>query len=375
MTITSATFAYPRLGGRARAAVAVAIGRTPPLAGVFVLSTCLRVEVAAEGDETSLRGCLVDLLPSVDHQPEIRSGVDAARYLFRVAAGLESPIVGEVEVLSQFRAALAAMKRGGGVDGRFSKLLEKAVAAGRAVRRAAPSPYSTMADVAAGLVAGHPRVAVIGSGAMATAVCGALVALGASPTVTKLVRSPDRVTGVDVRGMESLPEILESHPAVVSATAASTRLISGRELAAALAKRTEPLLLVDMSMPPDFGPRPGSNLAYVGIDDLAEMARGRTSGDGAADGVAAAAADAYHQYLAPHEPGPVIASIIARADAIVDETVARFAPRLSDQADREVLAQAARTVARTIIDRPVSAVRSSRDAVLVEAIATVFDHG
>lgn len=371
MHLSSATYAYPELDGSARAHVARSLGSAGLGPGVFVLSTCLRVEVVAPSDESTLAG-MVAALPGA----RLRSGPVAAEHLFRVAAGLESPVLGEPEVLTQFRQAVAALKLGGPVEGPFLRLLESAIATGRSSRELiGTAPHDTMAAIAAQIVGGAGEVAVIGSGTMAQAVLAALGALPAPPAVTIVARSPDRLgpRGEAHLPLEQLDDLLSTVPAAVSATAASTRLLDGDRLQAVLSRRTRPLTLVDMAMPPDFDPPAAAGVAYVGIDDIARLAARRGEAEEVTAHVAAAAADAHHHYTNQSISGPVIRSIIESAEAAVAETVARFTGRLTDPADAEVLAQAVHTVARKLVDRPVTAVRASRDPRLVEVLSAMFD--
>ncbi len=376
MFLSSASFAYPEVDGAARAEMARALlgADMPPSA--FVLSTCLRVEVAVPGDEIELKGVVAELLGAVDATPRLREGVEAATHLFRVAAGLESPIAGEVEILSQFRESLAELKRGDGFDGGFLRLIEGAVAVGREARRLLdPSPHDTMAAVAAQMVGSAPEVAVFGSGTMAAAVVAALFGLPAPPRVVVLARAPEKVSipGVEVWSLDRLDEVLGRFPAAVSATAASSGLMDRDGLCRAVAPRHERLVLVDMAMPPDFTTVPTGRLDYIGIDDLAAIAKRRGNTDVACSFVVEAAAEAHHRYRQSHHVGPVIADLIQMADEVVEEAVDRFAGRLNHTEDRAVLQQVAHTVARTILARPVSAVRRARDPRIAEVISAAFD--
>lgn len=378
MQLSSASFAYPSVDRIGRAALTSALTGADPGPDVFVLSTCLRTEVAVPGDETLLKETMDRLVGALPVEPAIRVGEDAASHLFRIAAGLESPIIGEVEVLTQFRQALANLKDAGTSDGSFLKLLEAAVAAGRELRaELGTSPHDTMAAIAAQIVGAVEEVAVVGSGTMATAVAAALAALPVPPRIRLLARSPHLVTApvddTDVRGIDDLAETLRTVPAVISATAASTRLVDGHDMAAVLADRRDALLLVDMAMPPDFEPDPEGPVRYLGIDDLAAMAWTRPRTTRLDQSVAMAAAEAHRRYAGGETVGAVIARMMRDADAVVDETVARFEGRLRSPSDAAILRQVAHTVARTILAGPVGSLNASRDPDVVEAIAWAFD--
>lgn len=378
MEITSASYAYPRAGETERAEVARALARGEYApAGVFVLSTCLRVELAVPGGETHLKESIDRLLGGSGPDPVVRQGEEAVEHLYRIAAGLESPIMGEVEVLTQFRQAVSHLRSVGPGEGWFLKLLESAVATGREARDMMPAtPHDTMAAVAAQLVGSSENVAVVGSGTMARSVVEALHGLPVPPRVTVVARDPDRVAlpDVEILPLSSVSSALARFPVVVSATAASSRLLGHEEMGASLSGRSLPLLLIDMAMPPDFEPPAGLPVDYVGIDDLARLASRRPRIGEAEEHVSEAAREAHHHLATRGRAGPVIASMMAAADTVVDETVERFAGRLTDPDDRAVLRQTAHTVARTILNRPVAALRSSRDPDLAEVLASVFDH-
>lgn len=364
MNIVSFSFAYPEVGGDDRAAITDAIGATPHVEGTYVLSTCLRTEFAAAGREVELRGRIEDLVGvEAASTGRLRTGSDATHHLFRVAAGLESPVTGEREILTQFRSAVAAAEQDAELDGLFVKLLETAIATGRGARDLLPEmPQDSMAAVAAEAVSGADRVAVLGSGVMARAVVRHVRALPSPPAVTIVARTPERIereSGIDVVPFDRAADMIGSFPAVVSATSAKGRLVVDDDLATLLAARTEPLVLVDMAMPPDFTPPADAPIEYIDIDHLASLATRRTDTDDA-ELLVRSAAFGFHQQMENHHAvAPVVGGLMQNADVIVDRTVDRFSSRLSDTADADVLRQAAHTVARTLLSSPAAYLRSS----------------
>jgi glutamyl-tRNA reductase len=378
MHLTVVSFSYPSTPGEVRADLTAALRREVDSYDTFVLATCLRIEVAVAGDRQRLDEVATLLFgdPSCLGHGVVRSGEAAIGHLFRVAAGLESPILGEREILTQFRQALAEAEGRGSVGGLTAKLLETAVSVGRQARELLPdSPHDSMGAVAAQVVGSADRVAVLGSGLMAQSVVTGLLALPAPPDVTVVARSPENVTipGVTVRAMTAASVILETFPAVVSATSAKQRLIPESELAEALARRTDVLTLVDMAMPPDLLPPPGAAVHYVDIDELAGKAARRPRRNDADAMVSAAAAEAYRRFADHHTLGPVIGGLMRTADEIVDRTVGRFIGRLGLGDDDQVLRQAAHSVARTLLASPVSYLQSGdRPAEAVDVIAAAF---
>lgn len=378
MELSSASFAYPQHDGATRAELARLLTGGATLEQGFLLSTCLRVEVVVPDSVEVLEKAMERLFGEVVDriEPQIRRGERVVSHLYRIAAGLESPILGEQEILTQFRQSLIEAEEAGEVDGVFARLLESAVGVGRQAREVLPgSPHNSMAAVAAQSVGTAGRVAVLGSGIMATAVVEGLRLLPAPPDITVVARNPEKVAdpdGIDVLAFDQATEVLREFPAVISATSAKHRLIDDEAIAGVITQRRDPLTLIDMAMPPDFRPT-GSNVTYLGIDDLARMADRRARSDEADTLVEVAAADAYRQYRDHHEIGPLIGGLMGTADEIVDDVVERFSGRLADPGDEAVLRQTAHTVARTLLAGPVSYLKhEDRSPEAIDVIADAF---
>lgn len=376
--VSSATFAYPEVDMSARAVLVGSRRRVEPDGRTFVFDTCLRIEVVVAGGLDQLGETLARVFGD---RPEVamatvRHDADAVEHLYRVAAGLESPIRGEGEVFAQFRQSLARASVSGAITGIFGRLIEAAVAVGRRAREEMPgAPHDSLAAVAAQVVGGEDRVAVFGSGVMATAVVRALQSLPAPPPVTVVARSPQKVwlEAADIWGLDRTTEALETFPAVISATSAKKRLIQPAPLVETLQRRALPLTLVDMAMPPDFPGGTSPSLRYLGIDDLARLAGRRPRSDQADPLVRAGAREAFRAYSEHHQLGPIIGGLTRQADYIVDSTVARFGTRLSSEEDLAVLRQTAHTVARTLIAGPISYVKHpDRAPEALDVVAEAF---
>ncbi|MDK1018172.1 MAG: hypothetical protein QGD89_02040 [Actinomycetota bacterium] len=364
--ISSVSYAYPVVPGDVRAGLVTALGTVEAAlarsadAGIpaFVLSTCLRIEIAVPAPMDRLDEALSLIFretPAVDGSVR-RSGTDAVEHLFRIVSGLESPVVGEREILVQFRQATAAAGKHGMANGAFRSLFDAAIATARSVRSELPTdPRRSMASIAAGLTAPADRVGVLGHGSMGRSVAEALLALPHRPVVEVFVRRPEAIEmeGVIVRSLGEAPSALVTLPAVISATSAKTRLIPAVELARIFADRTEPLTLIDMAMPPDFSPTEETAVRYYDIDDLAGLSRDRNSRGRADRMVAESAAEFAHKIWASKHTGSLIEHLFDQADDAVAEVVERLAGKLTSPQDRALLEQAAHTATRKILHRPV----------------------
>lgn len=284
LSIAGATFAHPDVDALDRAPLSLEGDRlraaleqvAEPGVDVFVLSTCLRVEVVTTGCDRALDRVLRLLYPDQPiPTPVVRRDRDVLEHLTRVATGLESPVVGEEEVLGQMRAAIDAGRDAGTIGGVFQRILEAAVGEARAARKTlAKSAAGSMALVAVDVADGADRVAVLGAGKMAHAAADLLRSRGT--TVTVYARRPDAVSfAVDrVRHIDEAPAALAEFPVVISATSSKNELFAADVLDRALTGRPAPLTLIDLAMPPDFAPDTGPDrLIYVNLDGLADHAR------------------------------------------------------------------------------------------------------
>jgi glutamyl-tRNA reductase len=145
----------------------------------IVLSTCHRVEVYGFG-----------AMPDVKTHPysRVETGADAVRHLVRVAAGLESTIVGEDEILHQVRDALKQARSSRSPDSRLQRLFETAIAAGRRARAGRTAPGGNLAQKAMAWLEQRAKlqggaVLVVGAGRMGSSLAHAARSAGADLTI------------------------------------------------------------------------------------------------------------------------------------------------------------------------------------------------
>jgi glutamyl-tRNA reductase len=362
--LTSLSFAHPAVPAEQRAQIAHSVVTDADSQPVFILMTCLRIEMAWFGQAekaASVSGISADSRHRLDEE--------AFQHLCRVAAGLESPLIGEPEVLGQFRNALALYRRSSAQDASLVRTLDAAVGVARRARRLLGNgPRGSLAAVAAGMAQPYQRVAILGSGAMARATLAGLD----EKFVAVFARRSVQVGSRQALPWDEAEAALRSFPAVISTYPGKVPMTQG--FRSALRERKMPLLLIDLGMPPAFAPG-GDLVRYVGIDELAAAADGRPSPT-VDETLKEDARKAWRRLETPARTSEVIAAMTAVADRAADEEVVRFAQRLRSAADPEpVLRQLAHTVARRVLHSPISYLGSTDlDAVEVLAEAFGVDH-
>jgi glutamyl-tRNA reductase len=311
------------------------------------LSTCNRTElyVAGPGAEERAAGALSDVEGALYR----RADDEAARHLFRVAAGLDSRVRGETEILGQVRAAYALGTPGPLLD----RLFREALRVGRKVRAQTPigDPAASAASAAAVLAErvlgdlAHRQVLLVGAGEIGEATASRLVARGAEIAFVAN-RGEERRARVARRleaeplGLEEIPQALGEADVVVASTNSRNYLVSRAEVEQALSTRERrPLLLIDLAVPRDLDPEIGT-LPYAflyDVDDLDEaVGTGTVEGAAArAEAIVAEEAERFRAWQASRGVVPAIASLRARAEEIRLGELQRAGRRLSDLSPEE----------------------------------------
>ena len=127
-----------------------ALAAVPGVSECMIVSTCNRVEIltSVESASVDLSGFLqsqfgLDSAVLKDHLYEHRDQ-QAVRHLFRVAASLDSMVVGEPQILGQVKEAFAVARTAGTVGAQLEHLLQSAFAAAKKVRSRCPAPHNSI---------------------------------------------------------------------------------------------------------------------------------------------------------------------------------------------------------------------------------------
>jgi glutamyl-tRNA reductase len=301
------------------------------------LSTCNRTELylADESVEEAERKAEAALLAlETELGPALYRLHDeaAALHLFRVAAGLDSLVPGEGEILGQVRVAHDAGATGPILD----RLFRQALHAGKKARAQtaigeSPASVSSAAAALAEQVFGDLRgrtILVIGAGKVGELAVRNLASRGA--TIAFIAnRSVDRAAEIAGRfGGQALPldrvdAELERADVVLSSTSAPGWIVTRDQVERALpARKGRPLFLIDLAVPRDLDPgiHELDGCYLYDIDDLeavvAETLAGRRREAARAEAIVAEEAERFRAWQASLDVVPAIASLRARAEEI-----------------------------------------------------------
>jgi glutamyl-tRNA reductase len=331
------------------------------LAELAILSTCNRLELyacvpgAAEAGFEALLGFVAETrgLPGLRDKFYRLAGPDAVVHLCRVAAGLESMILGEPQVLGQVADAYQTALSQNAAGPVLSALFRAALRAGKRARTETgisrnPATISSTAVKAAEAAVGElaaARVLVVGAGEMAELAVEALRARGAG-RVTVVNRTFARAAqlaerwGARAVTFERLADALAEADIVLTSTDAPHFVITADLARAALASRAErPVVFIDIAVPRDVDPQvrdlPGVHC--YDIDDLEAHLNGglaeRRQEVPRVEAIVSEEAEAFLNWSKSLEITPLIADLRAKADGIrraeVEKTLRRL-PHLGD---------------------------------------------
>lgn len=324
-----------------------------------VVQTCNRAEVYAACD--SVEPARTDIVNFVSdfHGVERRVleplmydsvDLDAARHLFRVAAGLDSMVVGEPQILGQVKDAHAAGTRAQTVGPVLNRLFHGSFATGKRVRTetalgsgAVSVSYAalSLARKIFGDLTGH-HVLVVGAGEMGKLTARHMRSHGAhrvtivSRTVAHAARTAEAIGGASASPWEELDAVLATSDIVISATGASKPVLSRARVESAMRlRRNRPLFIIDIAMPRDVEPSAGEleQVFLYNIDDLAATVREnlarRTSEVTRAEAIVGEEVGKFGGWLRSRGAIPTVVALRQRFDAIRRAELQRLEFKLS----------------------------------------------
>jgi glutamyl-tRNA reductase len=301
-----------------------ALGARDAVAESVVLSTCNRAELYAVGDDVARTRADLAAFLSEYHRvgadavgPHLYEMVDldAARHLFRVAAGLDSLVVGEPQILGQVKEAHAAAAAVETTGPLLNRLFQSSFAVGKRVRNetelgsgAVSISFAavSLARKIFGDLRGH-AVLVIGAGDMGKLTARHLKSQGVhqvtitSRSMAHAARTAEAIGGASAAPWEEMDTALNTSDIVITATGAAAPILTKARVEAVMRlRRNRPLFIIDIAMPRDVEAAAGEieQVFLYNIDDLQATVR---------------------ENLARR------ASEVARAETIVGEEVEKFA--------------------------------------------------
>ena len=350
-----------------------ALGEMPGVNECMIVSTCNRVELLASVDSTSsdLLEFLhqrfgiapAELAPHIyEHREQ-----EAVRHLFRMAASLDSMVVGEPQILGQVKEAFAVAKTAGTISGQLEHLLQSAFAAAKKARSEtgigsnSVSIASVAVDMARkifGSLQGR-TVFLVGAGKMSELAARHLIQQGAGSilvtnrTYDRARRMAEEFEGSvtpQVVSFENLYETAATADIVISSTGAPHHIFRPEHGHSFLQKRrNRPMFFIDIAVPRDVDPAMNKldGIFVYDIDDLQQVAashmeeRSRQAVD--AETLIESEVERFHARQRTVNVAPAIVALQRKAEEIRQAEIQRLHSRLGSLSAEQLAAVEALT--------------------------------
>ncbi len=324
---------------------------------IVILSTCNRAEIYAAGDTEATSDALgrffgeYHSLPQADVAPHlyVHRGADAARHLFRVAAGLDSLVVGEPQILGQVKSAYSAANDLHCTGALTNRLFHSAFAVGKRVRTetglgegAVSVSYAAIA--LARKIFGDLKglgVLILGAGEMAK-LTGIHLQAQQVKQITIASRTLSTAQGLAARlnghavPWTDLDAALGAADIVITATGATDPVLTRARIEEVMRpRRRRPLFIIDIALPRDVEASAGDldQVFLYNIDDLQAIVKEnlarRTAELQRADAIVGEEVARFAAWMQSREIIPTVVALRQRFEAIRQSELARLAPKLN----------------------------------------------
>ena len=329
---------------------------------MVILSTCNRIEIYSAEQKPSfarLEAFLADArgLPARELHPHLYhlSGAQAAEHLMEVAAGLDSQVLGEPQILGQVTRSLE-LARGVGASGPLlSRLFQAAIHAGKRVRTETTisrNPASVSSLAAALCERSVPdlrsaQVVILGAGEMAQLAVESLRKRGAENLLVinrtlEHARELAELWGAETDTFENLEAALARADILISSTGAPHLVVYEHMVAAAMqARPARPLTLIDIALPRDIDPDAvlSPNVSLYDLDTLnthlEQSLAERAAEVPQARGILSEELGKFMEFLGTLDMLPLISDMRQQAEAIRQAELEKTLRRLPDLTEAE----------------------------------------
>lgn len=381
---------------------------TGKIAGCVILSTCNRTEIYAASKDVDAALSEIWKFLATESGMEVEqlqnylynlTCQQAIAHLFRVAAGLDSMIFGETEILGQVAKAYQIASENSASNSALNVLFQKALKVGKQVRTETQIGYGASSVGSAAVELAKQvfsdiqscSILLIGAGEIGELVARNLAANSASKVMV-CNRSYDRAqklaSQLDGRAVpfEKLFECMSLADLVVSCTTAPDYIITKEQLAPFIETRGgKPIFLIDLAVPRDIEPE-SSQLKHTylyNIDDLQsivdENLKERKIEAKEAERIIEKAVDNFLKWLNSRSVVPVIKALCERGEEIRDAELEKALRKLGPLSEREekIVHSMANSIVNKLLHSPIIQLRkhaqTEQGHLYAEILRNLFD--
>jgi len=384
------------------------LSQFPAVEEAFILSTCNRVELLVSylptSPEPELRHFIADCFQvdshALNHHFYEFGGQDVIRHLFRVAASLDSMVVGEPQILGQVKEAYATARSVGAVHSQMDALLTRAFSVAKRIRTetavgsSAVSVASAAVDLAKkifGTLKGK-RVYLVGAGKMSELAARHLLAHGAEAifvanrTHERAVQLAKAFSGQAIL-FEQLYDTAASADIVITSTGAPHAIFRKEHGEMFLQRRkNKPMFFIDIAVPRDVAPEMNQldGIFVYDIDDLQSVVNSHVAGRERearrAEEIVNFEVERFSERLQTLDVVPTIVSLQDQVETIRQAEIDKVRGRLGQLTPEQELAVEAMTrgIVNKILHAPITTLKSAAKSketettTVIEAVRRMF---
>ncbi|HEX4329823.1 MAG TPA: glutamyl-tRNA reductase [Burkholderiales bacterium] len=355
-----------------------------------ILSTCNRTEIYCAADDRNALPEAVRWLADYHHidpgslAPHLYTldAESAVRHAFRVAAGLDSMVLGEPQILGQMKEAAKSAENAGAMGTYLHQLFQRSFAVAKEVRSTTAIGAQSVSMAAAAVRLAErifpslpeTNVLLIGAGEMIE-LTATHFAAQSPKSITVANRTLERAQGLASRFMGNamrlgdLPNELAKFDIVISCTASSLPLVGKGLIERALKiRRRKPMFMVDLAVPRDIEPEAGQldDVYLYTVDDLGELVQeGMEARRGAVDQAEAiidTRVQGFMHWLKARESSPLIRRLRDQAELARAAELDRALKNIEAGRDpREVLEHLSRALTNKLLHNPTAALNQAAE--------------
>lgn len=355
------------------------------LTGAVCLSTCNRTEfyITTRDDRQSEQATsrffhYISPAPTTELVYS-HSGRVGLQHTFRVASGLDSVVLGEAQVLAQFKRAHRLAQQAGTIDAELDLVMRRAVETAKRVRTSTGISRQAVGYGQAALVVAKERLGdlegvgavIVGAGSVGSATARLLKRAGVAPLyVARRGHKAEvlaQAVGAELIDLDQLPGLAASLQMIVSSTSSEERVLS-RKLIKAVRLGQNPddrLLILDLAVPRDVEPATDQvdGVTLLDLDSLGEVIQHslsqRERHRPAAEAVVEEAVDELERELGRRAAVPLITALVDRAELVRQGELARTLSRMRplSEEERAHLDRLTQAIAAKLLHHPIAFLR------------------
>ena len=355
----------------------------------MILSTCNRTEIycAAEDAEKAAQSLThfiaeTKVVSLAQLEPHLYryTQCDAARHIFRVVCGIDSMVLGETQIVGQFKKAVAAARENKTLGLMLNHLFQEAFTTAKNVRSHTAIGSNSVSLAAAGVRLSmrlfgsleKERILYVGAGEMIE-LCAAHFGAQKPAAITVANRSIERGQALAARyngtamRLQDLPEVIADYDIIVSCTASALPIIGLGMIERAVKKRNHrPICIIDLAVPRDVEPEVArlDDVYVYTMDELGAVVQsGKESRQAAvieAEGIISLSVAAFNRWLMMRSVVPTIARLRDRAERIRCNELALAKKELAAGKDpNDVLDMLSKSLTKKLIHDPTVLLRNA----------------